>query len=150
MSDLHFKLEAEWSGSGKNGEGTLIINSQKLLYSAPENMGGKGVGISPEELLMSAVTSCYSGTLFGVLKKRGLAVVDVRIETEGIVTGYPLNTKFSSIIVNPVVYGGDTTKTKDYEKAALIAREKCFIGKSIVGNILYEVGRVAVTKVLLD
>lgn len=144
VADLNFSIKAEWSGTGRNGEGVIHTGGQEIPYAAPDTMGGKGVGTSPEELLLSAVTSCYSSTLFALLKKEGMAVEKVTIETEGIVTDYPLKTKFAVLRVNPTVHGGDSVLAAKYEQMAIKARDKCFIGKSIRGNIEYEVGAVTV------
>ncbi len=66
------------------------MGDQRVRCSAPSTMGGKGVGTSPEELLLATVTSCYSGTLFRVLGRQGLPVDHVRIDATGVVAGYPL------------------------------------------------------------
>jgi peroxiredoxin-like protein len=150
MTDLTFEAKLNWSGTGKNGEGKVTFATESLVYSSPANMGGKGTGVSPEDLLISAVSSCYSGTLFGLLIKKELPVLHVSVRAEGIVTGYPLNTKFSRLIVHPTIIGGDPEKLSEYEETATKARDKCFIGKSIAGNIDYQVGTVQVTKVILE
>lgn len=149
MADLTFEAKLNWSGTGKDGEGKITLGSESISYSSPSDMGGKGIGVSPEDLLVGAVSTCYSGTLFGLLVKKELPVQHVSVKAEGIVTGYPLNTKFSKLIVHPTIIGGDESKLSEYEKAAVRAREKCFIGKSIAGNIEYEVGTVTVKNVLL-
>jgi peroxiredoxin-like protein len=149
MSDLHFEVQAQWSGTGKSGEGQLLIGEKTIQYSAPANMGGKGVGVSPEDLLIGAVTSCYSGTLFGILNKQGLPVRRISLRAEGIITGYPSQTKFSRIVVHPTIFGGDEARKPDYEQAAVTSCDRCFIGKSISGNIDYEVGTVTVVKIVM-
>lgn len=142
MSDLKFEVNANWSGIGENGEGNLEMSGKSVLYSSPAEMGGKGTGVSPEDLLIGAVTTCYSGTLFAILTKRRLPVDDISVRAEGIVTGYPTQTKFNQLTVHPTIIGGDSSKQYEYDKAATIARDKCFIGKSIAGNIDYQVGKV--------
>jgi peroxiredoxin-like protein len=142
MSDLKFEVNASWNGVGANGEGNLKMADKTVNYSSPAEMGGKGVGVSPEDLLIGAVTTCYSGTLFAILTKRRLPVEEIKVRAEGIVTGFPTQTNFSELIVHPTIIGGDTSKQEEYEKAAIIARDKCFIGKSIAGNIDYQVGKV--------
>ncbi|QQE80115.1 OsmC family protein [Alicyclobacillus sp. SO9] len=144
MAELNFSITAEWSGTGRDGEGVIDTGGQTIHYAAPDNMGGKGTGTSPEELLLSAVASCYSSTLFALLKKTGMPVEKITIQTEGIVTDYPLKTKFSTLRVHPTVHGGVEALSQRYQEAALTARDKCFIGKSIHGNISYEVGHVLV------
>jgi hypothetical protein len=46
MFDLNFKIQAEWNGAGKLGEGQLSIREKKIQYSTPSNMGGKVVVVS--------------------------------------------------------------------------------------------------------
>lgn len=144
MADLTFSIEAEWTGTGREGEGTIYTGGtggQSISYSAPSSMGGKGTGTSPEELLISAVTACYSGTLFAILKRSELPVTRIQIRSEGVVSDYPLKAKFSRLIVTPVIYGADASREQDYSQAALSARNRCFIGKTIIGNVSYEVGQ---------
>ncbi|MCL6452963.1 MAG: OsmC family protein [Alicyclobacillus sp.] len=145
MADLHFSTTLTWQGTGREGEGQVTLGGQTVTYSGPESMGGKGVGSSPEELLIAAVSACYSGTLLGVLRKRGLAAERVEIEAEGTVTGYPVQSKFARLRVSPTVYGGDASQTGAYQEAAVEARDKCFIGKTIAGNVTYDVGDVRIT-----
>src|SRR6185312_15027625 len=68
MDDLSFDVELCWSQAGAHGAGALQTNDLTLEISGPASMGGLGVGASPEELLVSAVSSCYAGTFFGVLR----------------------------------------------------------------------------------
>jgi osmotically inducible protein OsmC len=144
MADLSFSIRAEWAGSGREGEGVMETGGEHLRYSAPSSMGGKGVGTSPEELLLAAVTSCYSGTLFRVLERQGLPVERLRIETAGVVEGYPRDPRYGRVTVSPVILGGDPSRTPAYEAAAQQSRDLCFIGKTIRDYLEYVVGDVAV------
>ncbi|RNF40350.1 OsmC family protein [Planococcus salinus] len=149
MEDLVFRTQVQWSGTGNEGEGQLTIGEEVLPCSSPENMGGKGVGVSPEELLIGSVSSCYSGTLFTLLTKIGLPVDRINISAEGFVSDYPVKTKFSQLILHPTIIGGDSSKQSDYEEAAAKARIFCFIGKAIEGNVDYRVGTVHVKELLV-
>lgn len=146
MADLRFATQLQWQDTGREGEGIADLGDGQVTYSAPQSMGGKGVGTSPEELLIAAVGACYSGTLFGVLRKRGLSVEQVAIRAEGTVTGYPMQAQFAGLRVSPTVTGGDPTQTAQYREAAVEARDRCFIGKTIAGNVQYEVGEVNVVE----
>jgi len=150
MADLTFASEATWSGTGKKGEGKITIGQETVSYSVPVSMGGKGMGSSPEDMLVGAVTACYSGTLYSTLVKKELPVQHVTLRAEGIVTDYPEQMKFSRLIVHPTIVGGEKSQLSEYEQAAITARDKCFIGKTIAGNVAYEVGKVRVTNALLE
>jgi osmotically inducible protein OsmC len=66
MGDLGFGVEVSWVGRGREGAGTIQASDRLLELSGPQSMGGRGVGTNPEELLVCAVASCYTATLFGV------------------------------------------------------------------------------------
>ncbi len=118
MTDLSFFVEATTRGSGKDREGSLKVDGQQIQYSAPASMSGKGVGASPETLLISAVTACYSLTLLAYLQKRRLPYSDISVRTEGIVTGFPGNDTFARIIVNPLIRGGNPAQRPEDVRAA--------------------------------
>ena len=143
--DLSFQIDARWSGTGRDGHGTIRSGGLEIAYSAPASMGGQGSGTSPEELLMAAVTACYSGTLFRVLQQRELPVGHIDIRTTGLVTGYPRETRFQKIAVHPKVLGGDPERLGDYRAAAETARDRCFIGGTVRSSLEYVVGEVSVS-----
>lgn len=142
--ELTFEISAQWTGIGRQGEGEMTLGAGSIPYSAPATMGGKGVGTSPEEFLLAAVTSCYSGTLMRVLHQAELPGVTVEIKTEGQVTEYPEHARFSRITVHPTIKGGDVARQLEYEEACQVARERCFIGRTVRDYLDYTVGKVTV------
>jgi peroxiredoxin-like protein len=142
MGDLSFNVELSWSGTGREGVGAIQTNDLTLELSGPGSMGGRGVGASPEELLVSAVSSCYIATLFGVLRRAGLPVGSLAVSASGTVTGFPGDARFARIVVSPTVLGGDITRHGEYEAAALVAHDRCLIGRTLAPEVAYEVGPV--------
>jgi peroxiredoxin-like protein len=144
MRELPFDVELEWSGSGRDGAGMIFTDDLELEYSTPASMGGRGVGSNPEELLVCAVASCYSATLLGLLRRAGLPAAAVRIAATGAVTGYPAQARFERLTVSPTIVDGDPRRQPEYEQVAAAAHERCFIGRTLAGNVAYEVGPVVV------
>jgi peroxiredoxin-like protein len=144
MTDLNFDIHASWSGLRRQGEGRISTGGQEVVYSGPASMGGQGKGTSPEELLVSAVTACYSGTLLHVLHDRGLPAEEVLVDARGTVTGYPEQADFSRLTVNPTAVGGDPARVDEYRAAAADARDRCFIGRVVRDHLSYDVGEVRV------
>ena len=140
MTELRFDIRAMWA----HGEGQIETGGQSITYSGPASMGGKGKGTSPEELLVSAVTACYSGTLVGVLRQADLPVSGVQIEATGYVADYPEHADFNRLVVSPLVLGGDPSRIEEYRAASLKARDRCFIGRVVRDHLRYEVGEVQV------
>jgi organic hydroperoxide reductase OsmC/OhrA len=109
-------------------------------------MGGMGVGASPETLLISAVTACYSLTLLAYLRIHALPFTELFVKTQGVVTGFPRHDTYACIIVNPVFHGGDSAQVEKYRAAAVEARDHCFIGQTVAaGGTAYDVGTVEVS-----
>lgn len=142
--DLLFNVKAEWAGVGKQGEGEMHLGEHRISYSAPASMGGKGIGASPEDLLLAAVTACYSGTLMRVLARAHLPGEALAIQTDGMVEGFPERARFARITVNPIIRGGDAARIEEYENAAHEARDRCFIGRVVRDYLTYSVGAVSV------
>jgi peroxiredoxin-like protein len=144
MADLSFDVELRWSGIGRDGAGEIQADGLALELSGPKSMGGRGVGTSPEELLVSAVASCYTATLFAVLRRVRLPVDSVAVTASGTVTGFPRETRFASIRVSPTILGGAVERQEEYEASAIFARERCFIGHTLAPEVDYEIGAVTV------
>lgn len=143
MSDLSFSAEIRWESQKGQRMGEADTGGQTVVWSAPASMGGRGVGTSPEELLLCAVGSCYSGTLFGVLRRLHLPVDSLRVQVEGKVTGYPDASRFAEIVVHPVIREADRTRAAAYETACHDARDLCFIGRTVRDALDYKVGEIA-------
>jgi len=122
----------------------IFTDDLEVEYSVPASMGGRGAGSNPEELLVSAVGACYSATLFDVLRRADLPASGVRIAASGVVTDYPKQGRFARLSVSPTIVDGDPSRLDEYEDAAAAAQRRCFIGRTIAGNVDYELGPVVV------
>jgi peroxiredoxin-like protein len=144
MSDLSFDVELMWSETGGKGTGEIQTDDLVLELSGPAPMGGRGVGTNPEELLVCAVSSCFTATLFGVLRRAQLPADSLTVAATGTVTGFPVHARFAGIVVSPTILGGDVERHQEYEAAAGIAHDRCFIGHALAPEVAYEVGSVRV------
>jgi len=144
MADLAFDVELTWSGFGRDGAGEIRTDDLVLELSAPGSMGGRGVGTNPEELLACAVSSCYTATLSGVLRRAKLPVASLAINAVGTVIDFPGHARFAGVVVSPTIMGGDVERQAEYESAALHARDRCLIGHALAPEVAYEVGGVRV------
>ncbi|HUI71311.1 MAG TPA: OsmC family protein [Spirochaetia bacterium] len=146
MSDLTFFIHATAKGAGKDREGVISVDGHSVRFSAPASMGGKGVGASPETLLISAVTACYSLTLLALLQKHRLPCTEIAVSTDGVVTGFPQHDVYSRVVVSPTYHGADAARSEEYKAAAVEARDRCFIGQTVhVGGVAYDVGEVSLS-----
>ncbi len=145
MADLTFGVVSNWTGLGNVGLGEIAANNRTYEFSVPTEMGGRGAGTSPEELLTSAVCTCFTSTLFALLSRARLPATKLTVAAQGKVVGYPgKDARFAEIRVSPTVHDGDTSRLEEYAKFACQARDRCFIGRTLRGNVAYIVGEVSV------
>ncbi len=144
MSELDFDVQVSWSKTGRSGAGRIRTHDAVQELSTPASMGGRGAGTNPEELLVAAVSSCYTATLFGVLRRARLPVDSLTVSARGTVTGFPGGARFEQIMVSPTILEGDVSRRAEYEQATQIAHERCFIGKTLAADVVYEVGPVEI------
>jgi peroxiredoxin-like protein len=144
MTALRFDVDLEWQANPILGE--ITVGGVRTTVSEPRVMGGTGVGMSPEDLFVAAAASSYSVTLADMLRAAGLPQFSLAIRAEGLVASDPGAVKFTTVTVRPTIYGADAAQRQAYEKAAIAARNHCFIGRSIRGNIAYVVGEVALVE----
>lgn len=144
MADLSFDVALDWHGEGRKGDGICTLGGARVPYAAPAGMGGTGTGTNPEELLVAAVSSCYSITLSVLLRSAGLPCARLAVRAEGIVTGFPQETRFAAIVVNPTIGGADLSRRAAYLDAARSARDRCFVGRSVRDSLEYRVGEIVV------
>jgi peroxiredoxin-like protein len=141
MSVLQFDVDLEWRADQKFGE--ITIGDVRACVSEPRVMGGTEAGMSPEDFFVAAAAASYSVTLAESLRAIGLPQTSLAIHAEGLVTSDAGSERFTTVTVRPTIQGADIAQRQSYEKAAIAARNNCFIGRSIRGNIAYVVGGVS-------
>ena len=142
MAELTFTSKLTWTG-GRLSHGRVEAGGEIFQFSVPASMGGLGAGTNPEELLMSAVGSCYTATLAAILEAGQLPTASLEVTVDGCVSDYPRRTaRFSTITVSPTFIGIESGRRADYESAASKARDRCFIGGNLGPQVAYKVGEV--------
>lgn len=62
---------------------TRVTDGQEVIGDEPEQYGGSGEGITPEDMLLTAVGNCLAATYIGGLSAVGIAVKSLRIDVSG-------------------------------------------------------------------
>jgi peroxiredoxin-like protein len=140
MSALQFDVDLDWRADRRFGE--VTAGKARARVSEPRVMGGTGKGMSPEDLFVAATASSYCVTLAEMLRAAGLPQSSLCIHAEGLVASDVVAERFTTVIVRPTIQGADVAQRDAYTKAAVAARNNCFIGRSIRGNIAYVVDDV--------
>lgn len=136
MTDFQFELHGEWKGSW-DGEGQIQTNGLHTTISVDSSMSGRGTGTNPDELLISALASCYMITLGIRLKKETIAYDHIEIRTEALVSKKG-GLHVEKVTHFPVIYlSVPLTHLLQEQLNACIkkAEQDCMIAKAVKGNV---------------
>lgn len=69
----------------KNGYRTIscAMDGQEVIGDEPEQYGGKGSGMTPEDMLLSAIGGCLVATYIGGLSAAGITVESLCLDVSG-------------------------------------------------------------------
>ncbi|PTR10570.1 putative OsmC-like protein [Nitrosospira sp. Nsp5] len=81
LSKPRFQSTIVWN----NGYRTVsrVTDGQEVTGDEPERYGGSGVGITPEDMLLTAVGHCLTATYIGGLSAAGITVKSLRLDVSG-------------------------------------------------------------------
>lgn len=138
MFKTQFKVQAKWSDkdaldvsvNGKTHQ-VFIDDKSPLTISAAKAFKGDESKYNPEDLLLSALTSCHMMSYFYVCAQNGIELIDYKDEAVGVLELKADGSgAFTSVILNPVI----TISNKNMiDKAVSLHKEAnklCFIANS--------------------
>jgi peroxiredoxin-like protein len=134
-----YPVTVEWTG-GREGKGTFTAahSGASLGIAVPEEFQGPGGGTNPEELLTSAITSCYSITFGIIAANRKLPVHGLKVEATGQVEQNGPSFKYVSITLRPTItLAADATDEhlKLAEDMAHKADAYCIVTNAVRNNV---------------
>ena len=138
MLKKQFKVNAKWSAkdaldvsvNGKTHQ-VFIDDKSPLTISAAKAFKGDETKYNPEDLLISALSSCHMMSYFYVCAQNGIELIDYTDEAIGVLELKPDGSgAFTSVVLHPVI----TISNKEMvDKALSLHREAnklCFIANS--------------------
>ncbi len=95
-----YRVVAWWS-SGKTGLAKSNSVPNAIHFTAPPELGGLAGRWTPEDLLLSAVASCYTTTFHALAEYSQLEYADLEVEVEGTIRKTDAGYSFSEIVIRP-------------------------------------------------
>ena len=95
-----YRVVAWWS-SGRTGLAKSNSAPNAIHFTAPPQFGGLEGRWTPEDLLLSAVASCYTTTFRTVADHSKLEYADLEVEVEGVISKTDSGYSFSEIVIRP-------------------------------------------------
>ncbi|MFD2617150.1 OsmC family protein [Terrilactibacillus laevilacticus] len=136
MTSYIFSAKGSWHG-GWRGHGEIYTNGLHEKITIDKSMNGLGTGTNPDELLMSALCSCYMMTLGIRLESESVQYVDIKISSKGIVKKKD-GLHFEEIELHPNLslnYQPTDEQKKHIYHVMYKAEANCMIAKALKDNV---------------
>lgn len=125
-----FEVDLSWI-SGQTGVLSSKETDTPLQVSTPPVFGGEGRDWSPEQLLLSAVSSCFMSTLLFFLKKQPVTITHLECNAIGQV--HPVNghLQFTHIDLYPKIYVAAEAEIEAVSAALQKTHEGCLVANTL-------------------
>lgn len=137
MSETHhFQLQSQLTEQAK-GDGHLALSTGTVDYGVPPQFGGTAGKTSPEELILAAISACFSMTLGFVFEKRNIPVQSLEMQAKCVVDRIERQLHLTSITLKPrITVKEDSAQIRqDIQAAIERAESACLISNAIRGNV---------------
>lgn len=144
----HYKINIEWTGNTGTGTSSYSSYSRNHLVEAMNKMSipcssdpafrGDPTRYNPEELMVSALSSCHMLWYLHFCAVNKIIVLDYKDVAEGMMQENENGSgQFSQVILNPVV----TVKEPSMQQKAIElhqeAKKFCFIARSVNFDVIH-------------
>ena len=134
-----YPVSVQWTG-GRDGKGaaTSQHSGTEISIAVPPEFQGPGGGACPEELLTTAIASCYTMTFGIIAANRKIPVNSIHVEAIGQVEQAGAQFTFKTITVKPSIVL-DASATDEQVKLAEDMSHKadlyCIITNAVRGKV---------------
>ncbi len=142
IHEHHYKLTAKWEGNlgkgtlnikGYDRSHTVSIQGKPDLHLTTDNPAvGDKSKLNPEDILVTAISSCHMLSYLYVCAKEGVIIVDYTDEATGImVENVSGGGNFKEVTLNPICIVADASMIERAIELHHQAHEVCYIANSV-------------------
>lgn len=125
-----FRITASWL-SGRTGIAKCDTVPSVVRFAAPTHFGGPEGRWTPEDLLLTAVASCYTSTFRALADYSRFEYADLEVEATGTVHKLNSGYAFGEIVTHPVL---TIVRAEDHERALRLlekAHSLCLVARAL-------------------
>lgn len=138
METEHTYRVVAWWNAGKAGLAKSDSATNAIHFAAPPQFGGLEGRWSPEDLLLSAVASCFTTTFRAIADYSKFEYTDLEVEVEGAVRKAESGYEFTEIVIRPTL----TVPNLEYQRRAdrLLEKTKqlCLTSRAVAAPQKFE------------
>jgi organic hydroperoxide reductase OsmC/OhrA len=137
MEDHHYRIGATWV-SGRTGIAKCESVPNALRFSAPPHFGGVEGKWTPEDLLLTALASCYTSTFRALADYSKFEYADLEVEVAGNIQKRHRGYVFSEMLTRPAL---SIIREKDHQRALRLlekTHELCLVRRALAVKHSFE------------
>ena len=131
-----FRITASWT-SGRTGIAKCDTVPNAVRFAAPAHFGGLDGRWTPEDLLLTAVASCYTSTFRALADYSRFEYADLEVEATGTVHKLNSGYTFGEIVTHPVL---TIVRAEDHERALRLldkAQGLCLVARALSAKHIF-------------
>ena len=131
MENEHTYRVVAWWASGKTGLVKSDSAPNAIHFTTPPQFGGMEGRWSPEDLLLSAVASCFTSTFHALAERSIFHFTDLEVEVQGCVNKAESGYLFSEIVIRPTVKIPNDEDRPRAERLLDKAKRLCLVSRAL-------------------
>jgi peroxiredoxin-like protein len=138
MENEHTYRVVAWWASGKTGLVKSDSAPNAIHFTTPPQFGGIEGRWSPEDLLLSAVASCFTSTFHSLAERSSFHFTDLEVEVQGCVNKSESGYMFNEIVVRPRVTLSTDEDRAHAERLMEKAKRLCLVSRALAVEQKFE------------
>jgi peroxiredoxin-like protein len=138
MENEHTYRVVAWWSSGKTGLVKSDSAPNAIHFTTPPQFGGVEGRWSPEDLLLSAVASCFTSTFHALAERSSFHFTDLEVEVQGCVNKCESGYLFSEITIRPTVKIATEDDRPRAERLMEKAKRLCLVSRALAVTQKFE------------
>jgi peroxiredoxin-like protein len=131
MENQHTYRVVAWWASGKTGLVKSDSAPNAIHFTTPPQFGGMEGRWSPEDLLLSAVASCFTSTFHALAERSSFHFTDLEVEVSGCVNKSESGYIFSEIVIRPTLKISSGEDRSRAERLMEKAKRLCLVSRAL-------------------
>lgn len=131
MERTHTYRATAWWVAGQTGIAKSVSSPDAIHFTTPPQFGGMEGRWSPEDLLLSAIASCFTTTFQAIAEYSKFDYLDMEVEVDGTVAKTNAGYCFTGIVVRPKLKISELTDQTRALELLNKAKTLCLISRAL-------------------
>jgi len=129
---MEYHASSEWDG--KTGGTATVSHNRTIIFDTPKTYGGRGEGICPDELFVSAILGCLSNTFLDFQRKFEMVLKRFSLKGKASAIFDGEGYKITEVSISgEVIVGEDELETG--KRCVQLMKEFCHLTRTIKNSI---------------